>query len=655
MPLRTAFAFGRNAALLRAIDQSLAVVSFDTDGRIIEANDNFLKVMGYGLREVAGRPHSLFMPQGQADSETYRRFWADLRAGHFQEGEFRRVGAGGRDIWLRASYNPILDGQGRVTRIVKIASDITTEKLSAMDDAGQIAAIQRSQAVISFDPDGIILDANANFLSVMGYSLAEIKGQHHRLFVDPHDARRPDYAAFWERLKRGEYQAAEYRRLARGGREVWIRATYNPIVDDAGRVLKVVKFAVDVTEDKRRNADYEGQIAALQRAQAVIAFTLDGQIIDANDNFLGATGYGRDEVVGKHHRIFVAPAYAESDDYRQFWERLARGESMQAIYQRYGKDGRAIWLQATYNPILDALGRPVRVVKYATDITGNMEARARAVAAAEGTLGNVEAVAAAAEEMNASVAEIVTGMARSKAAVDRIHARTGTAGQSTAAMRQAAQSMDGVVQLIAQVAGQINLLALNATIESARAGDAGRGFAVVANEVKILAGQTSAATARISSEIAGMQALSDEVAGALEMITTAIGEVQGYVDATAASIQEQAAITLDISENMHVTAEGVADIGRTLDDWIIGMEERRFDARVRLSKPVRLYLAGGLTLEGALRNVSRTGAKLSVDNINAVPDTFDLGVDGDRRRCRVVRRGNGEIGVKFVDAATQAA
>ncbi|MFT4076967.1 MAG: PAS domain S-box protein [Asticcacaulis sp.] len=646
-----------NSTLRRAIDRSLAVVSFDTEGRILEVNDNFLAAMGYAASEVIGQPHAMFMPDGAANQDDYRAFWSALRAGQYQEGEFRRVAKGGREIWLQATYNPVMDDKGRVSRIVKIASDITKEKHAAIDAEGQIEAIQRSQAVISFALDGTILDANANFLSVMGYSLAEIVGKPHRMFVPPEDAASPEYAAFWKSLQRGEFQSAEYRRIAKGGREVWIRATYNPILGSDGSPVKVVKFAVDVTAEKQRNADYQGQITAINRIQAVISFTLDGQILDANDNFLAATGYRLDEIKGQHHRMFVAESYARSDDYHDFWERLGRGDAMSAIYQRFGKGGKLIWLQASYNPIFDSNGRPVKIVKYATDITASMSARSRAIEAAEDTLNNVELVASAAEEMNASVGQIADSMMMTKEAVDKIHTRTGAAGHSTSEMRNAAQAMDGVVQLIAQVAGQINLLALNATIESARAGEAGKGFAVVANEVKQLASQTSAATKRISSEITGMQSLADEVADALHSITVAVDEVQSFVGAASGSMQEQSIVTQEISANMHVAASGVADIGRSLDDWIIGMEERRFDQRVRTSRPAEIIRSDGTRMACTLRNVSKGGAKLMIAEPKMVPDTFRLVItdDGTLRNCRIVRRGKSEIGLRFVEEMRQAA
>jgi methyl-accepting chemotaxis protein len=636
-------------ALRAAVDRSLAVITFDLDGKVLGANENFLAAMGYQLGEVIGRHHSQFMPEADARSDAYGTFWAALREGAFQSGEFRRLAAGGREIWLRATYNPVLDRKGRAMRVVKIASDITAEKRRSLDDAGQIAAIHRSQTVIAFDLDGTILEANDNFLATVGYRRDEIIGQHHRMFVPPDEAASPAYAAFWESLRRGEFQAAEYRRLGKGGREIWIRATYNPILGGDGRPMKVVKFAIDVTAEKLRNADYQGQIAAINRTQAVIAFTLDGTILDANENFLKATGYALDEVRGRHHRMFVEESYARKDEYRIFWERLAQGVPVSAIYQRFAKGGRAIWLQATYNPILDAAGKPLKVVKYATDITASMDARNRAVTAAEDTLSNVEAVAAAAEEMNASVSEIVRSMVHSKEAVAEINTRTAAADRSTSQMRETAQSMDGVVQLIAKVAEQINLLALNATIESARAGEAGRGFAVVAQEVKNLAGQASAATTRISSEIAAMQQVAGDVVTTLASITSAIGDVQGFVESATAAIEEQSVSTGEISGNMQTAAEGVASIGRTLDDWIIGMEERRFDERVRLVKQARIIPDGGAPLVCSVRNLSRSGAKIVLADPGIVPARFRLEIAGEDgpRICDLVRRGRNDVGVRF--------
>ena len=236
-------------------------------------------------------------------------------------------------------------------------------------DAAKVDAIMRSQAVIEFELDGTIITANENFLSAMGYALPEIVGQHHALFCDPELVRSPEYKQFWDSLGRGAFQSAVYRRIAKGGREVWIQASYNPVLDRAGKVLRVIKFATDITAQKQQAADHEAQIDAISRVQAVIAFDLDGKVIDANANFLATVGYGLDEIVGRHHSMFCHPDHVASADYRQFWETLRKGEYVAAEFQRYGKGGREVWIQASYNPIFNASGQVVKVIKFATDIT----------------------------------------------------------------------------------------------------------------------------------------------------------------------------------------------------------------------------------------------------------------------------------------------
>ncbi|MGI9508673.1 MAG: methyl-accepting chemotaxis protein [Geminicoccaceae bacterium] len=234
---------------------------------------------------------------------------------------------------------------------------------------GKLQAIDRALAVIEFDLDGNVQSANENFLSVMGYRLEEIVGQHHRLFVDPTEASSPSYANFWRELKNGQFKSSQYKRLAKGGKEIWIQASYNPVLDTSGKPVGVIKFATDITAQKLAEADASGKVAAISRSQAMIEFNLDGEILDANDNFLNAMGYSLNEIRGRHHRMFVEPTYASSQDYREFWAALGRGEFRAAEYKRLAKGGKEIWIQASYNPILNAEGKPIKVVKFATDIT----------------------------------------------------------------------------------------------------------------------------------------------------------------------------------------------------------------------------------------------------------------------------------------------
>ncbi|MCW5702850.1 MAG: PAS domain-containing methyl-accepting chemotaxis protein [Bradyrhizobium sp.] len=423
-------------------------------------------------------------------------------------------------------------------------------RLQNLDYAGQVAAAGRSQAVIQFDLDGTILTANENFLDALGYSLSEIQGKHHSMFMPAAERDSAAYREFWAALNRGEFQAAEYKRIGKGGKEVWILASYNPVLDEKGRPCKVVKFATDVTAQKLRNADLSGQIEAIGKSQAVIAFNLDGTIIDANENFQHALGYSLGEIKGRHHSMFVEPAERESPAYREFWASLNRGEFQAAEYKRIGKGGKEVYIQASYNPILDLNGKPYKVVKYASDVTKQVLVRM----GNERVRGMMESVAAGAEELNASVREISEAMVKSKetalGAVDRVSAADAQAKR----LSNAAQSMSGIVEMIGEITGQINLLALNATIESARAGEAGKGFAVVASEVKNLANQAKQATDKIGAEIGGLNEISAEVVNALNSIKQEIQNVSEYVTSTAAAVEEQSTVTSEMSTSMQRAA-----------------------------------------------------------------------------------------------------
>ena len=463
---------------------------------------------------------------------------------------------------------------------------------SKNNDADAIlAAIGKSQAIIHFAMDGTILTANATFLNAMGYSLGEIEGKHHSMFVEPGERESTDYKAFWSGLSRGEAQVAQFKRIGKNGREVWIEASYNPVLDANGKPVKVVKFATDVTAEKTRYANLAGQIDAIQRSQAVIEFALDGTILTANANFLKALDYTLDEVKGKHHRIFVDPAFAASAEYQEFWKRLRNGEYQQAQYRRIGKNGKEVWIEASYNPILDLNGKPVKVVKYATDVSeqihlltnlkvlidqnfGEVEqaiqrtsSQASAASyAAETTTTNVGTVASASEELAASISEISRTMAQSRSAADGAVDKVRAADVAAKRLTDAAGAMGSVVELIQNIAAQINMLALNATIESARAGAAGKGFAVVANEVKQLASQAARATDQISGEIAHMQSATTEVTRALDAIREGIEAMRDYVVSTSSAVEEQSAVTRDMSSNMQTASSAVAEITRSITE-----------------------------------------------------------------------------------------
>jgi len=326
-------------------------------------------------------------------------------------------------------------------------------------DSGAWAALCRSQAVVEFDLSGTILWANDIFLSLSGYPLEEIVGKHHRLLCTPEESESEGYALFWAKLARGEFESRECKRLGRNGDEFWLQASYNAVVDAGGRPVRILGLATDVSARRREHADYAGMVAAIDRSQAVIEFGLDGTILAANGNFLRIFGYSADEIVGRHHRILCDDQLVRSPEYHALWQRLGRGEFDSGRYLRRARNGNPIWIQASYNPVFDADGRPLKVVKFATDVS----------------------------EQARLEQEVEARLTESHAFQSRLEAR----GDD---LREMIGKVSTIVASINEIAAQTNLLALNATIEAARAGDAGRGFAVVASEVKKLASDTRTAT-----------------------------------------------------------------------------------------------------------------------------------------------------------------
>lgn len=354
---------------LAAINKSTGAIEFTLDGKVAAVNDIFLNILGFTRHEAIGALHSDFVEPEFIKSGEYKKFWERLNQGESITGQFLRIGKNGKEVWLDATYNPILNVEGKPYKVVKYATDITEQKLKNADFEGQITAIGKSQGVIEVALDGTVLKVNQTYLDMLGYSEGELVGHNVTKVLDPVFASSEAYKTLWNKLVKGGSDIGQYKRIAKDGHEVWIQASYNPIYDLKGNPFKIVNYTMDITESKLLAADNAGQISGIHKTQGVIEFDMSGKIISANENFLNLSGYSEAEIIGKNHSMFVDSAYRVSHDYRAFWDALNHGEAQVGQVKRINKAGNSLWMQAIYNPILDMNGKPFKVVKYATDIT----------------------------------------------------------------------------------------------------------------------------------------------------------------------------------------------------------------------------------------------------------------------------------------------
>ncbi|MDX7950774.1 PAS domain-containing methyl-accepting chemotaxis protein [Lichenihabitans sp. Uapishka_5] len=490
--------------MLQALDRSLATIEFDATGIVLRANANFCAALGYRLDDIKGRHHRIFMDEAEAQGAAYAVFWQQLGAGNYAAGEYKRMAKSGAPVWIQASYNPVLDRHGKVRRIVKVASVITDAKLKAVEAEAKLEALSRVQAVIEFKPNGEIITANPILLDLLGYRLEEVVGQHHSLFIEPALRNTPDYHAFWDTLRRGTAVATSFRRLRCDGKPVWISASYNPVLDLDGRVMKVVKFATDITDLTKIGAGLANLAGKKLDAPIEEPFGAAFETLRSDFNVargtLHATLTDIDGGMRSMHASASEIATASND--------LARRTERQA---------------ATLEETVAALD----------EITGTIKRTAE-------TAAGTRRIAASAD------AEAKQGAAVVHATVEAMSHIEGSARQ-----------IGTIIGVIDEIAFQTNLLALNAGVEAARAGEAGRGFAVVASEVRALAQRSAQAAKEIkdlisqsSAHVAKGVALVAQTGDSLGVILHRVGEINGAVATIASESEEQARALHDINDAM---------------------------------------------------------------------------------------------------------
>jgi len=507
----------------------------DKKGDILSVNEKFIEVSKYSRDELIGHPHNTTR-HPDMPKETFKKLWQTIGRGELFRGVIKNRAKDGSPYYVDAVIAPILGDNGKPIRYLGVRYDITEAEVERQNARGILAAINASSAYLEMDVSGHVLVANDILLDLLGYRADEVVGRNHKALLDGVDAVGAAYERHWAELKAGKPQKDVYRRMTKSGQEVWIQAIYAPVSDEMGRVVKIVMIGSDVTASRQQAADFSGQLAAISKSQAVIEFGLDGKVLHANDNFLNTLGYSLQEIRGQHHGQFVDPVERGSAAYRQFWERLGRGEYDSGRYRRIGKGGKEVWIQASYNPILDISGKPFKVVKYATDITEQVRA--------------ADMLALTVEQAQAAAAAAMAGDLEQRIPLE------GKAG----APKALCEGINALLETTSEIFGDVGRV-LSALSNGDLTQRIERDCAGVFQRVKDDANATSAKLAEVIDEVrsAGeaLNSAANQVNATAQALSQAATEQASSVEETTASIEQMSASISQNSDSAKMT-DGMA-------------------------------------------------------------------------------------------------
>lgn len=579
-------------ALLEAVSTSQALIEFNLDGTIVSANENFLKTVGYTLNEIQGKHHKIFCDETYTKSPEYKAFWEKLGRGERDFGEYRRINKNGKDVWLIASYCPLMDSDGKPVKVVKIGSDITDLKaeLQVRMDIMNLTSI-----VSEANLRGDIMNCNDKFIEVSKYSRDELIGKPHNTTRHP-DMPKEVFKEMWATIGRGKTFRGVVKNRAKDGTPYYVDAVIAPIMGDNGKPRKYIGVRYDITESETERQSMKGVIRAINDSFIYTEFDMSGNVLACNDIGLALLEYSAEDMKGKHHKTFCGDqSFSNSAEYTQFWTDLKGGKSKSGTYKTLTKSGKIVWLQTVYSPVTNEVGQVLKVVKIATDVT-QQQTMITSIEETSGTLAGastqltasatemttssdktskesesaassavqvstaVQSVATNVEEMVASIKEIGRSTSESSQMAKSTLTKAQESSQIMTKLGSSSQEIGDVIKVISSIAQQTNLLALNATIEAARAGDAGKGFAVVANEVKELAKQTAKATEDITHKIGTIQGDTKGAIDAISGISQAVEKLNGLSEVVAAAVEEQTATTAEISRVVLESKKGVESI-----------------------------------------------------------------------------------------------